>query len=251
LYFLIMILSWSFFGGPQVFNLSIGIQEAYAAFPSVLGTQPSETASDCSSCTITLPANIAAGDLIIAFLAQDKNYTATWPSPWVELVDQANSTAVSLHVGYLIATGGETSVIVTTSAAERTQHYAIRISAASWHGTTPPEKNLSGVTADTGSSGTPNSGSLTPSWGSADTLWISTLAMADPAVQFPVTGWPTNYTDNNLSNGTGDNSTAGIALATRNLAATTEDPGAFTVTGSEAWAASTIAVRPSANTTAH
>ena len=252
LFAFLLTLSWVFLGWPQfsidtsttVFKFPPKIQEAYAAFPTVVGTQPSEETSDCSSCTITLPANSQAGDLIIAFLAQDKNFTATWPGAWVELVDQTVSADVSLHVGYLIATGGETSVIVTTSGVERSQHYAIRISAASWHGTTPPEKNLSGVAADTGSSGTPNSGSLTPSWGSADTLWISTFAMADPGGQFPVTGWPTNYTDNRLSNGTGAGSTGGIALATRNLNATSDDPGAFAVTGSEWWAASTIAVRP-------
>jgi hypothetical protein len=127
------------------------------------------------------------------------------------------------------------------SVAERSQHLAIRISAASWHGTTPPEV----AAAVTASSTAPNSGSLTPSWGSAATLWITTFGIADPALKFPVTGWPTNYTDNNLSNGTGDNSTAGIALATRNIAAATEDPGAFTTTAADWWAASTIAVRPS------
>jgi hypothetical protein len=43
-----------------------------AAFPTVVGTSTSEE-TDTSTPTITLPASIAAGDLIIAFLAQDNN----------------------------------------------------------------------------------------------------------------------------------------------------------------------------------
>jgi hypothetical protein len=219
--------------------LIFATQIAGAAFPTVVGSSNSEQASN-NPPTITLPANIVAGDLVIVFLAQDETATATWPSPWVELVDENAGTAANLHVAYLIASGGETTVAPTMSADERSQHLAIRISAASWDGITPPEVS----TPLTGASGTPDSGSLTPSWGSEDTLWITTFGMDGPDVRFPVTVWPTNYADNNLSNGTGDLSTAGIALATRNLATATEDPGAFTTTGSDDWVASTIAVRP-------
>ncbi|NIQ91673.1 MAG: DUF2341 domain-containing protein, partial [Deltaproteobacteria bacterium] len=224
--------------------LIFAAQTAGAAFPTVVGSSNSEQASN-NPPTISLPAGIVAGDLIIVFLAQDETATATWPSPWVELVDENAGTAANLHVAYLIASGGETTVAPTMSADERSQHLAIRISAASWDGITPPEVS----TPLTGASGTPDSGSLTPSWGSEDTLWITTFGMDGPDVRFPVTVWPTNYADNNLSNGTGDLSTAGIALATRNLATATEDPGAFTTTGSDDWVASTIAVRPAGPST--
>ena len=254
LFVFLSVFSWVFLGWPQIgfdtpttsFKFPPKIQEAYAAFPTVVGTNNSQTVTN-SAPTIDLPAGIASGDLIIVFLAQDGAATATWPSPWVELVDENAGTAANLHVAYLIASGGETTVAPTMSFAERSQHLAIRISAASWHGTTPPEV----AAAVAGTSAAPNSGSLTPSWGSVDTLWITTFGIDQPAssgnpVTFPVTGWPTNYTDNNLSNGESDNSTAGIALATRNLATATQDPGAFTTTGSDDWVASTIAVRPAA-----
>ena len=81
------------------------IQEAYAAFPTVVGTNNSQTVTN-SAPTIDLPAGIASGDLIIVFLAQDGAATATWPSPWVELVDENAGTAANLHVAYLIASGG-------------------------------------------------------------------------------------------------------------------------------------------------
>ena len=221
---------------------AMAASNAEAQFPTVVATNSTSETTSGVDPVVTLPAGIASGDLIIAFVAHDLNATATWPGPWVEIVDQSNGTTPGLHVAYLIASGGETTVTVTMSAAARSQHLAIRISAASWHGTTPPEV----AAAVTGISANPNSGSLTPSWGSEDTLWITTFGQDDPAVRFPVTGWPTNYTDNNLSNGTGDASTAGIALATRELATATEDPGAFTTTGSDGFVASTIAVRPAA-----
>jgi len=210
-----------------------------AAFPTVVGTQLSYTSSGLTGHIITLPANVAAGDLIIAFLAVDGTYTTSWPSPWVEIVDTQNSTEFS--IAYLIASGGETSVTATTSGAERSHQAAIRISAATWHGTTAPE-----VATATGTSANPNSPSVTPSWGAADTLFITSFGIDAPEVAFPVTVWPTNYTGNNIESGVTPTSAAGCALATRELNATSDDPGAFTITGSDTWVSATIAVRPAA-----
>jgi|SRR3989344_3110222 len=182
---------------------------------------------------------IAAGDLLIAVVGQDGAGTFTWPGSWAELVDLGAGTVASLHIAYLIASGGEKTVVPTSTLSERSSHLVLRIAAAAWHGTTPPE-----VTTATGTSATPDPPSLTPSWGSADTLWIASFVIDDPAVSLPVTGWPTSYSGNQVSCGSGDTSTAGIAIATRGLAATTEDPGSFSTTASDNWAAATIAVRP-------
>ncbi len=215
--------------------------DAGACTPTVAGTKTSlESGASATSRTVDLPAGVAAGDLIIAFIAKDKGSTANWPSPWVEIVEASNSIEASLFVAYLIASGGETSVTVTDASGpgDRSHHIAIRIPAASWHGTTPPEA----VAAITGNSNAPNSGSLTPSWGAADTLWISTFAVVDFDTN-SVTSYPTNYTDNNLSYGpTG--SSAGIAIASRELNAATDDPGQFTLSGGNYWVAATVAVRP-------
>ena len=212
--------------------------DASATFPTVVASTTSEE-SDNSTFTVLLPAGIQAGDLIIAFAAKDKNNTSTWPVPWVEIVDASNGIEGSLFVAYLIASGGETSVTVaTTPNPDRSHHIAIRIPAAAWHGTTPPEV----AAAVTGNSGAPNSGSLTPSWGAADTLWISTFAFVD-LDSASVTGYPTNYTDNNLSH-TPLGTAAGITIASRELNAVTDDPGQFTVSAANYWIASTLAVRP-------
>lgn len=221
------------------------VQEAHASFPYVpagaSGTRTSEdTDNGNTEFIVDLPTGIAAGDLIIAFAAHDKDNTATWPSPWVELVDTANSSENSLFVAYLIASGGETSVTVTTTPnPDRSHHIAIRIPAGSWHGTTPPEFS----TTTTGNSQFPDSANLTPSWGAADTLWISTSAYTDFDSDGPVTSYPSSYVDNqNFYGPTG--SSAGIGIATRELNAASEDPGPFALTTGNFWTAATIAVRP-------
>ncbi len=208
------------------------------SFPIVQGVTTSTQAANSTTTVINLPPGVAAGELVLAFLGTDSGAGAnTWPSPWVELKDDAG-TGFEAGIAYLIASGGETSVTVTHST-ERGNAIAMRISG--WHGTTPPEV----TTAATGSSTTPNPGSLTPSWGADDTLWIAAMFADDSAVPFPVTAWPTNYTDNQTQGSTAA-SACDVAIATRNLNAASEDPGTFTMTGTETWSAYTVAVRPAA-----
>jgi hypothetical protein len=208
---------------------------AGSRFPIVSGSQTSNQNANTTTSNITLPASIAAGDLIIAFLASDSGAGAnTWPSPWQVLKDEAG-TGFQASIAYLIASGGETTVAVTHGS-ERSNHLAIRIT--NWHGTTPPEIN----TAATGSSTTPDPGTLTASWGSDDNLWIAVVFADDSATPFPITGWPTNYTANQLQSSTAT-SAADVGIATREFASATDDPGTFTI-GTETWNAYTIVVRP-------
>ncbi|MCC6311372.1 MAG: hypothetical protein IT345_10700 [Trueperaceae bacterium] len=197
----------------------------------------SSSSSGSTESVVTF-ATAAAGDLIIGLISADSGAGAmTWPSPWVEIKGEAG-TGFQFSAAYLIATGGETSVTVTHGA-ERSNNLAGRILAANWHGTTPPEISANA----NGSSDSPDPPSLTPSWGSAENLWVAIQAADQGSDPFPVTGWPTNYSGSQTENN--DINSAGvIALATRLLTATSEDPGAFTNTGSETWNAYTLAVRP-------
>lgn len=208
------------------------------AFPTIFSNALSNTTPNNTTSTVTLPASIAVGDLILAFVAADAVAGAmTWPSPWVKILDHAG-TGFVISVGYLIAAGGETSVGVTHTT-ERSNHIAVRIKAAEWHGTSPPEVN----TAVTGLSVSPDPGSLAPSWGAADTLWVAFLGCDDFSVPFPITGWPTSYADSQLEKNT-STSAGDVAIASRGLNATSDDPGAFTMTVTEDWSAFTLAVRP-------
>src|SRR5689334_378665 len=128
------------------------------AFPSVGAPTASQQATNGTTSNVTLPASIAAGDLIVAVIGADSGAGAmTWPAPWVKLAERLD-TAHVMSVGYLVASGGETSVAVTHTT-ERSNHLAWRITG--WHGTTPPEVSA----LANGNSNAPNSGAVTPSWG--------------------------------------------------------------------------------------
>lgn len=207
------------------------------AFPTVGAPTASQQTGNSGTSNVALPANIATGDLIIATIAADVGAGAmTWPAPWVKLAERID-TAHVMSVGYLIAVGGETTVGVTHSN-ERSNHLAWRVTG--WHGTTPPEvSSLANATSNA-----PNSGALTPSWGADDTLWMS-LATWDDSAAPTVSTYPANYTDGQGTNVTA--SSAGrVAGAARALNAASEDPGAFGLSGSETWAAFTVAIRPAA-----
>ena len=223
------------------------VPAAHAAFPQIVGSQLSSRASNGNPDTVNLPANIAAGDLIIVFHYSDDALTRTFPNPWVEIKDApVDGDSANIGIAYLIASGGETSVTVTKSGSERFAATAIRISAASWHGTTAPEVS----TGTTGSSQSPDPDSVTASWGAEDNLFIAVYAIDYPALNeagdpyaMPTTGWPGNYTGNHIDS---DRiySCGGGGIASRELAASSDDPGTFTTTTSEQWWAGTVAIRP-------
>ena len=213
---------------------------AQAAFPTFAGACTLSTrASNNVNDTVNLPASIASGDLITVYHFKDGASTGTSaPSPWVELkdVDDAAGT-VHLWVGYLISSGGETSVVVTSSNAERFTSIACRITAASWHGTTPPEISASATGA---SQDGPDPDAVTASWSAEDNLFIA-IACAD--INGDVDGYPANYADNQTQSDTTASSGHG-GIATRELAAASDDPGIFSLDANEQWVAATIVVRP-------
>ena len=210
------------------------------AFPSIGTPVVSSESSSVTTHDVTLPASVAAGDLVIAAVFLDGTpgnpSRFTWPSPWVELADQDISTVASMTVAYLIASGGETTVAVTSVSAERSTHIAALVTG--WDGSTPPEIS----TVATGASTTPNATSVTASWGSADNLFITLYGIDSGAP----TAYPTNYSLAQTSTTTTPTSAAYGGLAARQLAAASDDPGAFTNSTSDNWAAYTIVVKPGA-----
>lgn len=215
------------------------------SFPTIAQTQTSSRASNATTDTVTLPTStaIAAGDLIIVFHFTDgAGASATVPSPWVEIKDAAMAGSTGrVFVAYLIASGGETSVVVTKAVSERFTAIAVKIAAANWHGTTPPEIS----TGATGTSTTPNPDSLTTSWGSADNLWIAIMGMDDSAGTNTVSAYP--YASDNVK-APAVSSAGGGAICSTTSATASLDPGTFTITSDEWWAG-TLAVRPAGSYT--
>lgn len=205
----------------------------------------SSNGANTTTSVVTLPSSVAAGDLIIALIGADSGAGAmTWPSPWVKIKDEAG-TGFQFSAAYLIASGGETSVSVTHTT-ERSNHIAFRIPAAEWHGTTPPEISA----AVTGSSTTPDPPNLDPAgWATEAAHWIAVACADDSAPPGPITAYPTNYTSNQVTSNTAASAAFLAAAIRESFSASAENPGAFTMTGSETWNAYTIAVRPSAGGT--
>lgn len=207
------------------------------AFPVVESVTPSNFAN-ATSHLVAMPATVNVGDLLIALIATDGVASVTTPANWNSLHSSATA-ANRLGSYYKIAVGDEdgTTVDFVTSATETMAAQVYRIS--NWHGTTPPEI---GAPASAGS-GDPDPPSLIPSWGAADTLWLAEYG--SDAVS-TATAYPTDYTDG-ITASAGGAGQCSIGSARRNLNATSDNPGTFTVTdNTKAWVAQTIAIQPAA-----
>lgn len=223
------------------------------ASPTVAATAESSTNTAGTSHVVTLPTGITSGDLLIVML--DKGSTSATVNAltgWTELLDEASANG--LYIAYRLADGSEgSSITLTTSASTRSAQIVYRITGAIDPGTQAPQI---GTTA-TGTSVSPDPPSVTPTGGAKDYLWIAFFGMAGEEADDDT--WantpPTNYTPSppdQKSCGTAGTNLGGlIAVASRQLNASTENPGTFNVDVSAAWRAQTIAVHPNPDATAH
>jgi hypothetical protein len=199
-----------------------------------VGAVYSTAGATASAHALSLPADVAAGDLLVAMFPYDGGGGATWPAGWTEILDRA-SNSQGLAVAYRIANGADGTSVTVTTAAEQAVGWVYRITG--WHGTTPPQ-----VTSAVGLSTTPDPPSLTPTWGSADTLWLAAYSINGGPSSSGPSAYP--FPDNQRRGRTGGGGSAGGASATRALATATVDPGPFTDTTNQSWTAATIAIRP-------
>lgn len=195
-----------------------------------------------TSHTVTLPATVNAGDLIVVIFHVDGNPTVTWDNSsqgtWTALnfSPYQDSTAIATHAYYKSAAGTEDggTLTITTDVNEAATFVCFAIEG--WHGTTAPEGTgfrTTGTTIDPPSHAA--------SWGSAANLWLA-IGASDGSSQ--ASGWPAGYsntgaTDNGLSGGTN------LGWGTLEATASSEDPAAFTFGASSVKQGFTIAIRPS------
>ena len=179
--------------------------------------------------TVSLPAALAAGDLLIIDLVLSSGPTVTTPSGWTELFKVISSGQITIASYWKNSDGGEGgSVAVTVGRSVEGGHTSYRISG--WQGT--PEAATNASDADP-----PN---LTPSWGSAENLWIALCGWHTETTD--ITAPPSNYSNLLTANSSGDRSN--IGTAERILAASSENPGTFTGAANEYPRSATIAVQP-------
>jgi PKD repeat protein len=212
------------------------------SFPQVAATNSGANDVNSTSHTLNLPTGIAAGNLLIIFYAFDGSPTVSGISEnGYSTLGTTSASSPYTRVAYKIATGSEGSTVTFTSdVAEKSAHITYRITG--WHGTTAPAIS----TVATATSANPDPASLNPSgWDIEETLWLAVAAW--DAGNTNLSTFPSGYTNGLLNRATSSDG-VGIATAQRELAAASEDPGAFTLTGSQAWKAYTLAVRPAGAT---
>lgn len=204
-----------------------------SAFPAVMATNTSFDTTNSTSKTVNLPASIAAGELLVIIIATGNTATVS-ASGWTFLSQDSNGTISTMTLGYKTATGAEgATVTVTLGTARKFAATSYRISG--WGGAAP-EKG----TAATGSSVSPDPPSLTPSWGTKNTLWLAAYSSNGSA---GATGYPSSYS-NGITATTGATATqVSIASAERQRSASSEDPGAFTQ-ATAGWVAQTFGISP-------
>ena len=199
----------------------------------------SGTTGNATSFSVPLPTS-SSGDLLLMILSIDGGNTFSAVSGWTQLAQSNAGGANCLGVWYKTATGSDTSPTVSWSAKEQGTYAVIAYTTGTYTGT--PEVS----TVASGTSANPTSASITPSWGTTyDTRFISLIGTDATTV---VTVNPTNYTVQIDVEGSGQ--AASISSSSRNLNASSEYPGAYTMNISEQWIAYTIALAGTAGATA-
>ncbi|HEY7466529.1 MAG TPA: hypothetical protein VIB47_07530 [Dehalococcoidia bacterium] len=217
-------------------------------FPAVLSVEEQQITTPAQSYSIAMPATVSAGDLLIMFVTHDQDNTAAFDSVsgWTELRNAlwGNLAQGRLGIWYKSASGSEggTNVTVSFTGSNRPAcAFVVRIQAGTWNTGSAPELAAAN---DVSANANPDPPNLAPSWGSDDNLWI-VYEVNDQ--DRSINAYPTNYGSNQsfawISGQTDDHTTA---LATREAAAASENPGTFTISTSDQWGAVTLAVRGSA-----
>jgi hypothetical protein len=210
-------------------------------FPQVLGNLPTESSFsiDVTSHLVSMPATVNAGELLLMIYSFDDPTSTTKPAGWDD-VPITNLPEFGVFAKVADGSEGGTTVNVVTSVAATGAVQVYRISM--WKGTVA--KGVSAANIVTGTSANPNSDILSPSAGGVrQRLWISACGAQDDDAT--ATADPTDYPKGEYTaSGGGSNNGAIVATAYRELAASSENPGAFTLNQTQVWQATTIAVEP-------
>ena len=189
---------------------------------------------------VTYPANISAGNLLVCLIVSTSTSNISFANDgWNSLVDGDFVTAAgAIGIGYKFAAGGESGTFSAGIGQARPCEWKCwRITGA--HPSTPPE-----VAIATAVSTSPDPPSRDPAgWATEATLWMALYGYRAQVGVTGVTGTPANYTNHD---GPFTHSTviATIGAMRRELAAASEDPGAFTIAASTSNFGATLAIRP-------
>jgi hypothetical protein len=201
--------------------------------PVVRGRQTSvDNDAGTTAKSVTLPAGIQAGDLLIVLIASGATIHPD-PAGWTQIAGLAHTSSgtpdVTMDGFWRIADGSEgASLAITLMSASRSAHIALRVENAA----APSFSVVAGFST------TPDSANLIPSGGANRYLWISAAAINLSSTTPTV---PADY--GNLA-AVAATTTPSLATVERLRDAASEDPGVWTYPSSSNWVALTIAVPP-------
>lgn len=219
------------------------------AFPTVAATGTGHTStSNTQSKTVNCPAHSAA-DRLVLMMAMDgdpdnisvSDVQGTTDDSWALRFESLNGPSMRLMVYEVVTRAASgSSQDITVSWTTQGEMIAAQIIAVSGSHTT--ELLQTSVEVD-GTNSDPNPQSFSPSWGSADTLWLALCGYDNGTIT--VTSYPSSFT-NGTNVRSNSSSGVGIGYARREQAVSSQNPGAFDLSGPDGWVALTLAIRPSA-----
>jgi len=224
-------------------------------FPSIVQHTIGVTNPASTSHTVPLGGTATIGNLLLVVFYPRNFVWQPAPAGFQPIVWENDTEAVNVYAK--VSDGTETGVTFTT--ASTLASWAI-FEVSDWSG------NLSSGFVDGkpldrggllgtfipggGTSTTPNPPNLNPAiyeWADTDTLWIALFLLTQG--NRTVSAIPTNYTDLGYA-GAGTTSGVAIGAAYRQLNASSEDPGPWTISASTDWGAWTFGIR-SADSPSH
>ena len=209
------------------------------AFPTVAAGNTSTELVAVTTHGADMPATVNAGELLLIKISTGGEPVIIMPAGWENAYTPVVFTSVSIACFKKIADGteGGTTVNFTTDVLVKSSHISCAITA--WVGDLAGVVSGSAVTAN---SATPNPPSVTATWAGGDNLFLAQMSMHRTAA---ITGYPTNYTTNQTEISTGSAGQDSIvAMATRALAANSDDPDTFSAAIARRSIAQTLVIAP-------
>ncbi len=205
-----------------------------SAFPSIANTLESFSFSSGTSFSVLMPTGIEAGQALVMIVRYYEPPTAvSTPAGWTLLTSTINGGNGSMAIFAKTAAGGDGTVSVTTTAAVTNKHATV-LRLEDFYGDVA---NGAAAASENTAGTSPDPPSLSAPWGSAKNLWVACATVGNGAT---IT-YPANYTLSQYASGA---NAPRLALAAREREASSENPGAFSVSSAAARPiAATIVVR--------
>lgn len=186
---------------------------------------------------MNLPANISDGDTVTVICCFEGDAGAiTPPSGWNEEADDGDGIVSGYCISRLCDGTEGSTVTVTTGNSVGGGAIARRYTGASGN----VEAN---ITSTSTNDANPDPPSLTPSWGAKDTVWEAAFVTGGDRA---LNSYPTDYVNGEYERAQAAANDSAVGSATRDLNASSEDPGTFTLSANASWLGITVAIEPEA-----